>query len=518
MNFRTRTSAAAYLVRPLLACLLLIGLAARAGIVITNFSSTNVIRILPAGDSITDDCEVEGAWRRPLEPLLDSNGIPFTFIGRNASTPNPPYFLKNRHEGYCGAVIAPPGVFSAYSYATTDNYTEKTISDALNTTAATNPNVVLVLIGANDIGRGRDPYHTAAVDMTNLLNIILTQDPAANVIFTKITSLSNASLGYATYSTNVPIYNNALEQIVNQKRAEGMNVTLADMFSVNPYGTAYYLSDHLHASAAGLTNIAREWFTRIQTLISGTNHLTAALISAGATWSYSDTGTDLGTNWTQPSYDDSAWAAAPARFGYGEPVPETTVSFGSNSASVNPTTYFRTKFVVPWNENFTNLNFRLSQTGGAVVWLNGVEAFRTNLPVGPITYSTLATTNIGNEDEYILFPSNLPLTLCRGTNVIAVEVHQSALTNRNLGFDFELLGGAFVLSNPTLTAALADTNISLTWPLTGGGTFSLYSSATLVPPNWQALPSNLFQTNNGQITAVITPGSGDCFFRLQLSQ
>ena len=519
MNLRTApTSSTAQFLRPWLACLLLIGLAARAGIVLTNFTGTNVIRILPAGDSITDDCEVAGAWRRPLQPLLDSNGIPFTFIGRNVSSAVSPYFTKTKHEGYCGAVIAPPGVYAVYSYATANNYTEKTISDALKTTAVTNPNVVLVLIGANDIGQGRNPYHTASVDMTNLLNLILTQNPAANVIFSKITSLSNASLGYATFSSNVPIYNNALEQMVNQKRAQGINVTLADMFSVNPYGTAFYLSDHLHANAAGLTNIAREWFTRIQTLISGTNQITASLIRAGATWSYSDTGTDLGADWTQPSYDDSAWAAAPARFGYGEPVPETPVSFGAASTNVNPTTYFRTKFVVPWNQNFTNLNFRLSQTGGAVVWLNGLEAYRTNLPAGPIAYSNLATTHIGNENEYILFPTNLALTLPPGTNVVAVEVHQSALTNQNLGFDFELLGGAFVLPNPTLTAALANTNISLTWPLTGAAAFTLYSSATLVPPNWQAVSLNLVQTNNGRITALITPGSGCCFFQLQLTQ
>ncbi len=411
------------------------------------------------------------------------------------------------------------GVYGpVYSYAQANNYTEKTISDALKTTAVTNPNIVLVLIGANDIGRGRNPYHTAYIDMTNVLNIILTNVPAANVIFTKITSLSNASLGYATFSSNVPIYNNALEQMVNQKRAEGINVTLADMFSVNPYGTAFYMSDHLHANAAGLTNMAREWFTRIQTLITGTNQITAALISAGATWSYSDTGTDLGTNWTGPAYDDSAWASAPARFGYGEPVPETLIGFGSNSTNVNPTTYFRTKFVVRWNENFTNLDFRLSQTGGAVVWLNGVEAFRTNLPAGPITYSTLATRSVGNENEYILFPTNRALSLQPGTNVIAVEVHPSALTQPNLGFDFELLGGAFVLPNPTLTAALANNNISLTWPLISGATFALYSSATLVPPNWQALSPVLLETNNGRITTAITPGPGSAFFRLQLNQ
>ena len=105
-----------------------------------------------------------------------------------------------------------------------------------------------------------------------------------------------------------------------------------------------------------------------------------------------------------------------------------------------------------------------------------------------------------------------------GTNVIAVEVHQSALTRQNLGFDFELLGGAFVLPNPTLTAALANTNISLTWPVTSGSAFTLYSSATLFPANWQPLSPSLLQTNNGRITAAITPGPGSAFFRLQRSQ
>jgi hypothetical protein len=79
--------------------------------------------------------------------------------------PSAPKFTEVNHEGYCGAVIAPPGVYGAHQYSTTMNYLEKIVPDAL---AVTNnrPAVGLILIGANDIGRGRDPYYTA----TNALN------------------------------------------------------------------------------------------------------------------------------------------------------------------------------------------------------------------------------------------------------------------------------------------------------------------------------------------------------------
>jgi len=47
-------------------------------------------------------------------------------------------------------------VFAVHGYSTTDAYLLKIVADAL---AITNnrPDLVLLLIGANDIGRGRNP-------------------------------------------------------------------------------------------------------------------------------------------------------------------------------------------------------------------------------------------------------------------------------------------------------------------------------------------------------------------------
>ena len=277
-----------------------------------------------------------------------------------------------------------------HGYAGTDVYLQKIVADAF--TNAT-PDLVLLLIGVNDIGRGRNPWQVATNDMPNLLDIIFSNAPNANVILAKVTSLYGANLtglNYAAYATNIPIYNAALQAMVNQRRTLGQKVSLADMFSVVDIGTMFN-SDHVHPNAAGLQAIAQEWFTRIQAITITTNQVTSTLIHGGDVWKYSDTGQDLGTNWSQPNYDDSGWAGGAARLGYGDPTVFTTVGYGPNATNRYITTYFRDSFVVPGNVTFTNLNFRLARVDGAVVWLNGQEAFRTNMPAGPITYTNLAS-------------------------------------------------------------------------------------------------------------------------------
>jgi hypothetical protein len=348
-----------------------------------------------------------------------------------------------------------------------------------------------------------------------VLDLIFSNTPAANVMLAKITTLRNAGT-YSNYATNVPIYNATLQALVNQRHALGQNVYLADMYSVVDYGTMFN-SDHLHPNVLGLAAIANEWYTRIQSILTGTNCITVSLTHGGDNWTYSDTGTDLGTNWSQPGYDDSLWSSGVGRFGYGEVADATTVNSGANANNVNITTYFRKTIVVPWNQYFTNLNFRLTQTAGAVVWLNGVEVYRTNLPPGPIAYTNLATASLSGDPEYIYYQTNIAAGLVSGTNVIAVEVHQSAVTNSVLGFDMELLGGAWIVPAPTLSTSFSTNCIVLSWPVTNGAAFTLYSSTQLTGSIWQPVDAPL-QTNNGQITATIQCDVSNRFFKLQFNQ
>lgn len=485
----------------------------RAELVLANYGGTNLMKIMPVGDSITDDCSTNGAWRLYLQPLLETNGFAFTNTGRNASS-IAPGFTKRRHEGYCGAVIAAPGYFGAYSYAATDNYLQRIVPDALSI-ANNRPDLMLIMIGANDIGHGRNPWVVATNDMPALLNTIFSNRPNVNVILTKATTLQNAGLGYNIYATNVPIYNAALQKVVNQRRALGQNVFLADMYSAVDYGTGF-LSDHLHPNPVGLQAIAREWATRIETISIRTNRFTSLLISGGADWKYFDGGQSPGANWMQPDFDDSGWTNGIARLGYGDPATATTVSFGADASNKYVTTYFRSSFVLPWNAVLTNLNFRLARADGAVVWLNGQEVFRTNMPAGPIDYTTLALTTNSIYNRHIFYPKDVPVTGgMPQTNLVAVEVHLSAVTNGAQGFDMELIGSGNLIPTPSLSIMPLADNVQLSWPLTNGSPFALYETTNLSDPAGWAATTTPAQTNGDQIVITQPVGTNTTFYRLQ---
>jgi hypothetical protein len=489
---------------------------ARADLVLTNYSFTKMLKIMPIGDSITDDCEVNGAWRLYLQPLLLTNGYNwFLFTGRQASSAVYPNFTKVYHEGYCGAVIAPPGVYPAHQYSKTDNYLQKIVPDAM-TVVNNRPTLVLLLIGANDIGRGRDPHYVATNDMANLLDLTFTNVPNAYIILAKITSLQNANisgLNYADYATNVPIYNATLQALVNSRRALGQNVFLADMFSV--VNSNMFMADNVHPNATGLKAIANEWFTRIQAITQMTNLVVSSLIYGGEVWKYSDTGQDLGTNWAQPNYDDSGWSSGIARLGYGDPTTATTVSYGPDPANKFVTTYFRHWFVTPANAVITNLNFRLARADGVAVWLNGQEIFCTNLPSGPLSYTNQALNAMTGYTAQIFYPTNIAVSLPPGTNLVAVEMHLSSVTNASLGLDMELIGTGYPVPQPPIAIAQTGGNILLSWPATNVVGFTLYSTTNLAAAGNWILATAPTQTNGGQITVTLSPDSSTKFFRLQ---
>jgi lysophospholipase L1-like esterase len=449
---------------------MLAGTALRADLVLTNYSAARPLKVLASGDSITDDSSINGAWRSYLQPLLQTNGYTYTNLGRWVSTATPTFTLT-RHEGMDGAVIAYPGVSPAHGYPTSSNYTLLSLAQALTNIT---PDLFLIDMGVNDMGRGRNPYFVATNDMAALLDMIFANNPAANIIVGKPTSITYASiLGYLNYGTNMPILCSALQSLVNARRAQGQNVYVADLFSAVS-SPSMMKSDGTHPSATGLRAMANEWLFRIAALTVRTDRVLTPFIAGGSNWKYSDQGLDLGTNWAQAQYDDSAWAEGPARLGYNTPGVVTTVSFGTNSANKYITTYFRRAFVVPANVLYTNLNLRLNRADGAIVWLNGQEVFRTNLPSGPISFQTHATTAVGGDAVSTYFPANVPIAwLPPGTNVVAVEVHRFSPSQASLSFDLELFGaGVFA---PRLAASREGADLTLRWPAANNGGFILLS-------------------------------------------
>ncbi|WP_230986706.1 metallophosphoesterase [Cohnella fermenti] len=167
----------------------------------------------------------------------------------------------------------------------------------------------------------------------------------------------------------------------------------------------------------------------------------SVLFAQNSEWSYLDDGSNQGTAWRSVDYDDSAWKQDAAPLGYASSGKgldlNTWIGYGSNSSSKYITTYFRKEFEVTDTSEIKQLLGTLIRDDGAVIYLNGEEVYRVNMPSGTIAYTTLASGAVGDErpsEEFSISPS----LLVTGRNVIAAEVHQNAGTSSDLFFSLEL--------------------------------------------------------------------------------
>ena len=165
------------------------------------------------------------------------------------------------------------------------------------------------------------------------------------------------------------------------------------------------------------------------------------LVPTGATWKYLANGTDQGTAWRATSFNDTTWPSGPAQLGYGDGDEATVLGFGPDANNKFITTYFRRAFSVTNASLFTGVTLRLMRDDGAVVYLNGVEVWRTNMPTGTVGFLTPASSAIAGADESTFVQTTIsPTLLVTGTNVIAVELHQSGGTSSDISFDLQLIG------------------------------------------------------------------------------
>ena len=166
---------------------------------------------------------------------------------------------------------------------------------------------------------------------------------------------------------------------------------------------------------------------------------TTVLVPLNATWRYLDTGVDGSLAWRAPAFNDSGWASGPAQLGYGDGDEATVVGFGPNASAKYITTYFRHSFNVASPQSYTGLTLNVMRDDGVIVYLNGTEIFRSNMPSGAVTSATLASAAVGDAAESTLHTATIsPSLLVAGTNVVAAEIHQSGGASSDISFALAL--------------------------------------------------------------------------------
>ncbi len=112
---------------------------------------------------------------------------------------------------------------------------------------------------------------------------------------------------------------------------------------------------------------------------------------------------------------------------------------GPDSNNKYPAYYFRRAFTVSDPGAITEFAVDLVRDDGAIVYLNGKELFRDNMPPGLVQHTDYASVAVGGAEESQVYTFVVPPTsLLAGTNVLAVEVHQSGANSTDVSFNLAL--------------------------------------------------------------------------------
>ena len=164
----------------------------------------------------------------------------------------------------------------------------------------------------------------------------------------------------------------------------------------------------------------------------------AEIISPSSEWRYFDKGVIDDNQWFNSDFNDTHWPVGKGQFGYGEGDESTITSFGNDLNNKPLTQYFRRKFELVDLNGLDEVNMRLLVDDGAIVYLNGKEIYRVNVPEG-VSFPKRAVNSL-IEHVWIQVPLQASL-FNNKENTIAVAVYQLSAKSTDLSFDLALISG-----------------------------------------------------------------------------
>jgi PKD repeat protein len=164
---------------------------------------------------------------------------------------------------------------------------------------------------------------------------------------------------------------------------------------------------------------------------------TTVVVPNGSVWSWKyDNGT-LPSNWSSPSFDASAWNSGAGVLGFGSSTVVTNIDTFADPSTRPIAAYFTKQFQVTQASKVTQLTLNTQADDGIVVYVNGTEVGRANMPSGTVTSGTFASSAVKTANAQqvtINVPTNL---LVDGTNVIAAETHLNYRKTPDASFDLK---------------------------------------------------------------------------------
>ncbi len=234
-------------------------------------------------------------------------------------------------------------------------------------------------------------------------------------------------------------------------------------------GNIKFVSNNIITTAGGVTNETPPSGTGTNNSGAGVNldvdnPPNTVFFTYNASWKYFDTVNVAHqpylTNWNTVAYNDAAWKSGIGQLGYGDGDEATTVFAGctpvASCGTKNISTYFRKVVNIPNPSLFSSFLMNVHRDDGIVVYVNGVEVARDNMPTGVITYTT-TTANAADDGNTVIPLTISPSAFSAGNNTIAVEIHQTTASSSDISFDMELNG---VPTNNTYNSTSSDLTLN----------------------------------------------------------
>jgi lysophospholipase L1-like esterase/chitodextrinase len=209
------------------------------------------IALMPLGDSYTygyvatsSSNNDDGGYRRYLWQKLRANGIVnVNFVG---SLVTGIAGIDRDHEGHGGWRI------------------DEVDGSIAGWVAATPPDVILLLLGNNDIILGATP--TVALNrMSALLDKIHGLRPTAKLILSNLPGTRPNSDFPMVTPAYVAEFNSGLTSLVSNRAGQGWNISLVDLWAILSHagGSSDFSADGMHLSPGGYSKFADLWYSAL---------------------------------------------------------------------------------------------------------------------------------------------------------------------------------------------------------------------------------------------------------------
>lgn len=217
-------------------------------------------RILPLGDSITHGGQSHASWRYALWDSLRTGGYVVDFVGSQSAIfggdpPNlswyPDYLttFDRDHEGHWGW------------------RTDQIDAIVSSVAAATQPDVVLIHLGTNDVGQsGAAGVSNADVNLRSIVGRLRAERAGVRIVLAQVVPIGPGT-SYAANAAHVPALNAVIATIAADSTRPGSPITVVDQNT--GFDTATFMqSDGLHPNTSGEARLAAGWMSALRTFLS----------------------------------------------------------------------------------------------------------------------------------------------------------------------------------------------------------------------------------------------------------